>query len=143
MSTLQIVCPHCSATNRIPADKELAKANCGKCSKSLMETTPVELHENNFYKHIQKNGILTFVDFYSKRCGPCQMLAPVFQRVAKDFPLRIQFARIDSEVQFEIASSFRLRGVPTLIMFKQGEEIDRITGAPNEIQLREWLTQYV
>ena len=133
--SIHIVCPHCDGTNRIP-NENLTKANCGKCKGSLLDTKPIDLNSANFSKHIQNSDILVIVDFWASWCGPCKMMAPVFEEVAKEYPLKARFAKINTETEQSLAGQFSITGIPTLILFKNGAEINRISGAMAKEQLK-------
>jgi len=124
-----IVCPHCLQVNKIPSDREISKANCGKCKNSLLDTHPKEVDSSAFEKHIVNNDILVVVDFFATWCGPCKSLAPVFERVATSFPLQARFLKVDSDKEPNISAQYGIRGVPTIILFKGGREVDRVSGA--------------
>lgn len=141
--TQNIVCPHCHATNRIPSDKELAKANCGKCKKSMLDTHPIHLDSNSFFKHLNNNQIPLLVDYYASWCGPCKILAPVFENVATHYPLRIRFAKVNTESEQQLAAQAGIRGVPTLILYHQGKIINQVSGALSEPQLIQWINQHL
>lgn len=143
MSKMRIVCPHCGQVNAIPIKESYAKANCGQCKSSLLETKPVVLDTAGFDNHVANNDIVVIVDFWAAWCGPCKMMAPVFEEVAKRFPLKARFGKVDTEAQQSVAARFDIRSIPTLIAFKNNREIDRISGALPADQLQQWVRQFI
>jgi thioredoxin 1 len=85
-----------------------------------------KLSEDTFEKDIE-NGV-TLVDFYADWCGPCRMLAPVLEKVAKEVHGDAVIGKLDIDQAQRIASSFQITSVPTLILFKDGKEIGRLVG---------------
>jgi len=126
---MKIVCPHCLAVNNVPKKESYKKANCGKCKNSLLETKPMELTQNNFDDVIVNNDIPVIVDFWAPWCGPCQMMAPNFERAAEAFPLKARFAKVNTENEQNLGARFGIRSIPTIIVFKNGREVDRVSGA--------------
>ncbi|GIW97213.1 MAG: thioredoxin [Pirellulaceae bacterium] len=76
------------------------------------------------------------VDFYASWCPPCKMLAPILDRLAKEYEGRIRFIKVNTDEQPQLASQFQIRGVPTLILFHQGNVVDQIVGVPAEKAFR-------
>lgn len=142
MSTKNIVCPHCDSTNRIPADRPISKANCGKCKNSLLDTAPIELNGVRFDKHLAGNDIPVVVDFFADWCGPCKMMAPAFAAAAQSFALQARFAKVNTEKEQMLAARFGIRSIPTLILFKNGREADRVSGALPQAQLEQWVRSF-
>jgi len=134
-----VVCPSCDSVNRIPSDRTLTKANCGKCKKSLLYTKPIELNRSRFNIHVANSDIPVVVDFWASWCGPCKMMAPVFEQVSSKFALKARFAKINTEAEQSLSSKFDIKSIPTLIIFKNGREIDRVSGALNAAQLEKWV----
>ena len=143
METINIVCPNCLAVNRIPKKEHYNKAKCGKCGYDLLDTHPVELTPGNFEAMITKNDIPVVVDFWAPWCGPCRMMAPAFEEAARSFPLKARFAKVNTEEYPQLAQPFGIRGIPTMIVFKHGRELDRVSGALQTPQIVQWVSQFV
>jgi thioredoxin 2 len=143
MEKQKVVCPHCGQVNSIPVKESYAKANCGHCKHSLLETKPVELDSGAFDTQIANSDIPVIVDFWAPWCGPCKMMAPAFEAAAKGFPLKARFAKVNTEEQQQLAARFGIRSIPTLIAFKGGREADRVSGALSADQLRQWAGQFI
>jgi len=84
------------------------------------------LTEENFNKGVSEG--LTLVDFYADWCGPCRMLTPVLETVAKDISGQATVAKIDIDQAQGVASTYQVTSIPTLILFKDGEEVGRLVG---------------
>ena len=122
MDKLNIVCPHCLKVNAIPKKDSYAKANCGSCKKSLLDTSPLELEESNCDHVIVNSDIPVIVDFWAPWCGPCKMMAPIFEDVAKRYPLKALFVKVNTEALPNLGAKFMIKSIPTLIVYKNGLE---------------------
>jgi len=138
--TYNFVCIHCGQVNRLP-NRPITKANCGKCQNSLLDTGARNTDASAFDLHVANNDVPIIVDFWAAWCGPCQMMAPIFEKTAAKFPLKARFLKVDTEAQQTLAARFNIRSIPTLIAFKGGKEIDRVSGALQEGQLEQWVNQ--
>ncbi len=85
-----------------------------------------------------KSGV-TLVDFYADWCGPCRMLTPVLEKVSKDLQGTVKVLKLDIDNAQKIASSFQVTSVPTLILFKDGKEVDRIVGLRDADSIKEFI----
>ncbi len=126
---MRVVCPHCLAVNNVPKKDSYKKANCGKCKQSLLDTKPMELNERSFDEVVANSDIPVIVDFWAPWCGPCKMMAPNFERAAQEFPLKARFAKVNTENEQNLGARFGIRSIPTIIVFKDGREVDRVSGA--------------
>ena len=135
MEKINIVCPHCFKINAIPKKDSYAKANCGSCKNSLLDTNPVELDESNFDHVIVNSDIPVIVDFWARWCGPCKMMAPIFNDVAKKYPLKALFVKVNTEALPNMGARFGIRSIPTLVVYKNGVEKQRVSGALDPLRL--------
>ena len=141
MSTTNISCPHCQATNRIPSNRLGDSPKCGKCKNALFTGKPQELTSTNANVVLTRNDIPVIVDCWASWCGPCQNFAPIFQQAARKLEPQFLFAKLDTEQQQTLANSWQIRSIPTLILFKQGKEAARISGALSLNQFEQWLSE--
>ena len=140
---MHITCPSCSAVNRIPPEREKQHAKCGRCQHELFDGSVTNLTEANFDRFVSKNDLPVIIDFWAAWCGPCQAMAPIFKDVAHQMPFIARFAKVNTEEAHSIAAKYGIRSIPTLVVVKNGKEIDRMAGALPAPQLKQWLQQAV
>lgn len=125
-----IVCPSCGAKNRIPVGKKHLIPKCGRCGTRLSVAGGViELSDQNFQQVVNSSTLPVLVDFYSPTCGPCHALAPVIEQLAGQYADRAVICKLDTSRHQMTAAQFQIRGVPTLIFFKNGQAVDQVVGA--------------
>jgi thioredoxin 2 len=136
---MELACPHCLAVNRVP-DERLADApKCGQCGSPLLPGAPVDLSADSFDRFIAKAGLPVLVDFWAGWCGPCKMMAPIFQQVAAEMGTRVRFAKVDTEAHPQVSMRHHIKGIPSLILFRNGAEAARVSGAMEAHALKRWL----
>ena len=144
MSDAIIKCPACGVKNRIPPHKQHLRPKCGRCGHVLGTSAGggvIELDDGSFDRMTGSSSLPVLVDFYSPTCGPCRMLAPVIDSLARKYAGKVMFAKYDTSRHQGAASRFQIRGVPTLIFIKQGQVVDQVVGAAPQSDLEQRLNR--
>ncbi len=126
---MKIICPKCLSINNVPQKDEYKKANCGNCKNSLLQNSIINADASNIDKIINNSDIPVIADFWAPWCGPCKSFTPVFEEVSKLFALKALFIKIDTEHEQFLGSRFKIRSIPTLLVFSKTKEIQRVSGA--------------
>ena len=135
----QIVCPHCQGVNRVPTQRLGDNPNCGKCKKGLVTGKPTELTDISFNKLILKSSLPVVVDFWADWCGPCKMMAPAYADASNELKTIAVLAKLNTETAQQASARFQIRSIPTMIIFKDGKEVARQSGAMNKDQIIQWV----
>ena len=141
MSTNNVTCPKCNATNKLPSGRLVDGPKCGKCKKPLFGGKPIVLTAANVAAVLNHNDLPVLVDCWAPWCGPCKSFGPIFEQTAKAMEPKLRFAKLNTEACSAVATRWKIRSIPTLILFKQGKEVARMSGALSQPQLKQWLAQ--
>ena len=141
MSTTNIVCPECLSTNRLPSNRLADNPSCGKCKAKLFQGRVLDLNADNVGASLNHNEIPVLVDCWAPWCGPCRSFAPTFEQAAREMEPNFRLAKLNTEEQQQIAAGWNIRSIPTLILFKRGKELARVSGALSPAQLKQWLME--
>jgi len=134
-----IVCTACGAINRIPPDRAATAANCGTCHQPLFAGKPADVSGQMFERQLGKSSVPVLVDVWAPWCGPCLAMAPQYEAAARALEPAARFLKLNSDNEQAIASRLGIRGIPTMILFKDGRQVDRVSGAMSARQIEDWL----
>jgi len=126
---LTIRCQFCDTWNRVDAARAADRPKCGKCGKPMLLDRPLKLDDETFARTIAEAQVPVLVDFYADWCGPCKMMAPFVDELAREKQGLALIAKLDTDRAQRTAQQFDIRGIPTTIVFNGGKEVARQSGA--------------
>lgn len=127
-SKITVRCPFCLTLNGVDLNKTSERPLCGECAKPLLLDRPIKLAGADFDRTVLSSEAPVLVDFYADWCAPCKFVAPLIDELAETHKGTLLVVKIDTDQAPELSQRFTIRGIPTLILFKGGEEIDRSVG---------------
>jgi thioredoxin 2 len=136
---VHVVCPHCGTTNRVPAPRLAEGPTCGSCKRSLLDGKPFALDAAGFDRQVANSDLPVVVDFWAPWCGPCRMMAPAYEQAAARLSPGVRLAKVDTEAHPDLGARFGIRSIPTLVVFRNGREVARRSGALGLPELVRWI----
>jgi thioredoxin 2 len=139
-ATATVACQFCSTLNRVSLDRVAQGPKCGSCGRPILLDRPLHVTDETFRQVIQGTEIPVLVDFYADWCGPCKMMAPVLDDVARDLMGQLLVLKLDTDRNPVTQQAFGVRSIPTMVLFRGGREAARQTGAVPRAQLDAFIT---
>ncbi|TKI05289.1 thioredoxin TrxC [Martelella alba] len=137
---MNTVCPSCLATNRLPEDRVGDGAKCGRCGTALLDGRITHATGQTLDTLLQ-DDLPVVVDFWAPWCGPCVGFAPIFETVAAERRGKVRFLKVNTEAEPQLAIRFGIRSIPTIMVFRNGRQIDALHGALPKGPFEEWLDE--
>ncbi|UJW85024.1 thioredoxin TrxC [Devosia sp. SL43] len=136
-----VVCSHCGATNRIAEGRDLASGKCGKCGRPLFDGQPANVSAAVLEKQIANSDIPVLVDVWAPWCGPCKVMGPQFEAAAKQAEPKLRMVKLNSDESPALSARLGIRSIPTMILFKEGREVARTSGAMTSNDILAWASK--
>lgn len=122
-------CAFCLKLNSVDLERAADRPQCGGCGRPFLLDRPVKLVGEDLERLVREAGVPIMVDFYADWCAPCKTMAPVLDALAADHVGRLLVVKLDTDSNPHFAATYGIRGIPTLILFRGGVEVARLTGA--------------
>lgn len=139
-----VKCASCGAKNRVDISKS-ASAVCGRCRKPLRAAPkgPVIVTDSNFGDTVGKAGLPVLLDLWADWCGPCRMIAPVVEKLSKELAGKAVVGKLDVDRNPSTAARFGVQSIPTLLILKEGKEVDRLVGLQSREAILNRLSRFI
>lgn len=121
-------CGFCLTKNQVALERAADRPRCGKCGRPMLLDRPIKVTQEDFQTTVLEAGGPVLVDFYADWCGPCRLAAPILDEIAGAHVGRLVVAKVDADHAPELSQQLGIRGIPTMILFRDGREVERLVG---------------
>ncbi|MGH8984621.1 MAG: thioredoxin [Acidimicrobiia bacterium] len=138
MGIVIVECPNCGKKNRVPAAAE-GRPRCASCKQDLPWIA--EAGESDFTEVVERSRVPVVIDLWAPWCGPCRMISPALEEVARRRKGRIKLVKVNVDEHPGVSARFGVQGIPTLLLFRNGQLVDRSVGARSTDALQTWIDE--
>ena len=140
---VRLTCPTCGQANRVPVSRLSDRPKCGICGAVLVDGGVAELDAVTHDKVTRGDGLPVLIDYWAPWCGPCRMMAPEFAKAAKSLTGQARLMKLNTEDHPQVSSRAGIRGIPALILYRNGRELGRLAGARPAADIAAFVRQHL